>query len=899
MTSFASFRNIHKADTIIVCGCGESLNELKDPHRFITIGVNDVGRRFDPTYLVVLNPRHQFKDDRFHYVETSRAEAIFTQLDLKIKHPQVVRFVLGKRNGTDISDPGTLPYTQNSPYVALCLAAYMGATRIGLIGVDFSNNHFFGKTGAHPLNSQLMEIDAEYTLLSQALLTKRISVFNLSLRSCLTAFPRLSVEQFSNSKSNLGEIYLAGLRPNYGDKDKGNHMVKVKKKRLRVAVEKHKAGIIGDFMDTFANTAVLLRYQVFRNVASNAQRKDTLSVVWNGRRHRSVGPTIFCEHGWLPRWYYQLSFIGINADSHVAPFRWDGKPLTDAQAEDLAKHIDIIKTKGPARYGYMQTERKTLGDLPEEFLLVPLQIETDTNIQRHVPAGLNRMQTFIDYIERSNPPYPIIFKQHPADRRRGNRHLNLRVRRSQDTLRAHGKGNIHQILKSGRCKGIISLNSNVVHDGLIWDVPAIVLGKNVWPDINGPFMTRLIAHWHEFESYFTRNDVRQSREAYAYYLMQNQWSLSDVKNKGKIAQLLMSVDSTSSVAVSRVSGENMVSGTRKPFVINIVAVNKGWFFEDLKMHFRKVEGRDIRIVTSDRASENVDSWIYLRTKEAALTPDPKRTIVQIHDMYDNGMYRKNGERYAAAKCKGLVFTNPDQRHILEASGVNLDDKHTLCRPIGPQKSFRPRRSLSSRFSIGWVGRPVKFMGEDIKRINWFVEAIGKVAIPPHEFEVVFMGERLEPYCSGMKKLKVDCRYYPRKRVPIEQYPELYQKLDCVVISASQAARPMSLFEALASGIPVVSTPVGWAKEWIRDEENGYLVRDVTDISSALMAIYENREGWFKKREEIPGVLKGFTLESWLEENIDMAVRLARNIMPEAIQQFPKDQNCERLTRKSN
>ena len=40
-----------------------------------------------------------------------------------------------------------------------------------------------------------------------------------------------------------------------------------------------------------------------------------------------------------------------------------------AQAEDLAKHIDIIKTKGPAQYGYMQTERKALRDLPEGTIL--------------------------------------------------------------------------------------------------------------------------------------------------------------------------------------------------------------------------------------------------------------------------------------------------------------------------------------------------------------------------------------------------------------------------------------------------------------------------------------------------------------------------------------------------
>ena len=198
MNNLSRFQNIHKNETIIVCGCGESLNELKCPQRFTTIGVNDVGRRFDPTYLVVVNPRQQFKNDRFQYVETSRAKAIFTQLDLEIKHPQVVRFALGKRNGTVISDPNTLPYTQNSPYVALCLAAHMGAKFIGLIGVDFTDHHFFAKTGRHPLNGQFAKIDAEYRALNEALSKMGIEVLNLSSQSRLTAFNKIECDTFCN-----------------------------------------------------------------------------------------------------------------------------------------------------------------------------------------------------------------------------------------------------------------------------------------------------------------------------------------------------------------------------------------------------------------------------------------------------------------------------------------------------------------------------------------------------------------------------------------------------------------------------------------------------------------------------------------------------------------------------
>jgi hypothetical protein len=59
------FRDYHKDDTIIVCGCGHSLRSFAEHNQFITIGVNDVGRLFDPTYLVVLNDRTQFYGDRF------------------------------------------------------------------------------------------------------------------------------------------------------------------------------------------------------------------------------------------------------------------------------------------------------------------------------------------------------------------------------------------------------------------------------------------------------------------------------------------------------------------------------------------------------------------------------------------------------------------------------------------------------------------------------------------------------------------------------------------------------------------------------------------------------------------------------------------------------------------
>ena len=185
----------HSGEDVIVCGCGESAAALRDTHRGVTIGVNDIGRLFTPDYLVVVNPPRQFRGDRFEHVRQSRAQVLFTQLDLGPVAAPVVRFALGRYGGTDI-DGQTLHYTQNSPYVAVCLAAHMGAKRIGLIGVDFTEHHFFAPTGRHALAARLPTIDREYGALAQALAARGVELVNLSATSRLQSLPRVPLGDF-------------------------------------------------------------------------------------------------------------------------------------------------------------------------------------------------------------------------------------------------------------------------------------------------------------------------------------------------------------------------------------------------------------------------------------------------------------------------------------------------------------------------------------------------------------------------------------------------------------------------------------------------------------------------------------------------------------------------------
>lgn len=191
-----AFAGRHEGEAVVVCGCGRSLGLIKRPQPWVTIGVNDVGRAFDPTYLVVVNPLADFPIERAEYVRRSRARFVFSQLALEGLSAPLVRFALGRFGGTVVEADGVFHYTANSPYVAVNLAAYMGAARIGLIGVDFVDGHFFGDTGPHTLSGSVARVDGEYAELRRALRERGIDLVNLSPVSRIASLPRVEIGTF-------------------------------------------------------------------------------------------------------------------------------------------------------------------------------------------------------------------------------------------------------------------------------------------------------------------------------------------------------------------------------------------------------------------------------------------------------------------------------------------------------------------------------------------------------------------------------------------------------------------------------------------------------------------------------------------------------------------------------
>ena len=193
---YKEFKDKHKGQKIMVVGCGTSTGTLSNPQDYITVGVNDLSRMFPPNYLVVLNDKSSFPHDRWKWIAETASPTVFTHIkNLAVPEEKRVLLQLGRYGGVDL-EKDAVDYSSNSTYVACIIAAYLGASKIGLLGVDFTLNHFFAQSGEHTLSKKVTVINKEYDMLNQSMKAKGIEFVNLSETSRITCLTKQSISEF-------------------------------------------------------------------------------------------------------------------------------------------------------------------------------------------------------------------------------------------------------------------------------------------------------------------------------------------------------------------------------------------------------------------------------------------------------------------------------------------------------------------------------------------------------------------------------------------------------------------------------------------------------------------------------------------------------------------------------
>lgn len=107
-------------------------------------------------------------------------------------------------------------------------------------------------------------------------------------------------------------------------------------------------------------------------------------------------------------------------------------------------------------------------------------------------------------------------------------------------------------------------------------------------------------------------------------------------------------------------------------------------------------------------------------------------------------------------------------------------------------------------------------------------------------------------------------------------PEILNASDIFIMSSDYEGYPLSIMEAMASRLPVISTNVGGVPEIVKDNVSGILVppNDIEKLSSVMAYLYENPEVRKKMGEEGRKIaLENFSVEKMCKSYEELYLKL--------------------------
>ena len=296
-------------------------------------------------------------------------------------------------------------------------------------------------------------------------------------------------------------------------------------------------------------------------------------------------------------------------------------------------------------------------------------------------------------------------------------------------------------------------------------------------------------------------------------------------------------------------------------LINAYAADRGWLFEDLKEAFGAFDGLEgVEVRGTNDPLPNADAWICIRTDEMGRSPDPLRTVVQIHDFWPH------------EDLFGLEVGALSRVHSGQIPGLGHTKSLTL--PIGARRAFRLRSSMPDQFTVGWVGRDMRGpYRTSVKRPAILGEALAELR-----------GDGFDVRCIALTQDSATAAdlgateiWTPRMRrtATLDQLQSFYHAIDALVVTSPPEPGPLSIFEALRCGVPVI-LPIG---HLTAGEEDRLLIAGAIETCSmpSWMLAYVlkrfDREAHFKRREQIRDSMQHFQ-EDWISANVELAVELA-------------------------
>jgi len=167
--------NLHKGQSVLILGCGES-RDLPDMNEYdIIFGVNYIQQYLPCNYLLVIDKKENFNEERQSIILNKKIKSLFTCISDwdSANYTNKIIFELGTLNLQNFGNKeGIVDHSIISPYVAILICYYLGFSKIDVAGVDILTHD--------KLKNYRDVIKKDLTLLKTVLGKKGCKLTNLS-----------------------------------------------------------------------------------------------------------------------------------------------------------------------------------------------------------------------------------------------------------------------------------------------------------------------------------------------------------------------------------------------------------------------------------------------------------------------------------------------------------------------------------------------------------------------------------------------------------------------------------------------------------------------------------------------------------------------------------------------
>lgn len=196
---------------------------------------------------------------------------------------------------------------------------------------------------------------------------------------------------------------------------------------------------------------------------------------------------------------------------------------------------------------------------------------------------------------------------------------------------------------------------------------------------------------------------------------------------------------------------------------------------------------------------------------------------------------KQIERYLAKKSTGIIAISALQKHELADVHKIVNQEKIKVIPLGfdlqkfQEGRIEKREAVRAQYKLSDDEVAITIIGRlaPIKDHDYFLNVIEEVLKQtPQEIKVFIVGDGSEKNHIEDRVNKLN-EVYPNRIMMtswILDIATFIQGMDIVCLTSKNEGTPVSLIEAQAAGVPVISTDVGGVRDAMEDGKSGFVVK---------------------------------------------------------------------------